>query len=191
VLACGYFKGLDGADATHSCDQVGEKSEWRHKLDLRNVMAYIVNKKCDARQPCMTCVDKNKSAACKYEGSRSSGNVPPTPPMSQSKDVLAGSGSNESGSSCYLEKVDQIPLSDVSVVQKILDVAEWSPRSTGSSFTILPSIHFRAIPRPLQIPLSFIPPERVQVSWVSGNDRDMTLYVFSLRFLEFSSDRRD
>jgi hypothetical protein len=191
VLACGYFKGLDGADATHSCDQDGEKSEWRHKLDLGNVMAYIVNKKCDARQPCTECVNKNRGTACKYEVSRSSGNVSPTPPMSQPKDALAGSGSSESGSSRSLEGVDLVPLSDVSVVQKTLDVAEWSPRSTGSSFTILPSIHFRAIPRPLQIPLSFIPPERVQVSWVSGNDLDMTLYVFSVRFLEFSSDRRN
>jgi hypothetical protein len=191
VLACGYFKGLDGADATHSCDQVGEKSGWRHRLDLGNVMAYIVNKRCDAREPCMTCVDKNKSAACKYKGSRSSGNVPPTPPMSQSKAVLVGSGSNESGSSCYLEKVDQVPLSDVSVVQKILDVTGWSPRSTGSSFTILPSVHFRDIPRPLHIPSSFIPPERIQVSWVSESDRDMTLYVFSLQPRKFSSDRRN
>jgi hypothetical protein len=160
-------------------------------LDRGNVRAYIVHKKCDARQPCTTCVNKNRGTACKYEGSRSSGNVPPTPPMSQSEDALAGSGSSESGSSRSLEKVDLVPLSDVSVVQKTLDVAEWLPRSTGSSFTILPSVHFRAIPRPLHIPLSFIPPERVQISWVSGNDLDMTLCVFSLRFLKFSSGRRN
>jgi hypothetical protein len=216
VLACGYSKGLDGADATHSCDQVGEKSEWWHKLDLGDVRAHYVHKKCDARQPCTTCVNKNKSTACKYEGSRSSGNMPLRPLMPRPKDVLGtGSGSSEPGSSGslfvgsherpsspqerfergppppILEKVDRVLPPGGSAAQKALDVAKWSPRSIEPSFKILPSIHFRAIPRPLRMPLSLIPPERVQVSRATGSDLDMALYVFSLRARKFSSDRRD
>jgi hypothetical protein len=179
------------------------------------VRVYFVHKKCDARQPCTTCVNKNTGAACEYEGSRSCGYTPPNPPTPQSKNALAGSGSSEFGSSGsssvgsherpssppnrfergppppILEKVDRVLPPGGSVVQTALDVTEWSPRSTGTSFKILPSIHFRAIPRPLRMPLSLIPPERVQVSRATGSDLDMALYVFSLRVRKFSSDRRD
>jgi len=51
-----------------------------------------------------------------------------------------------------------------------------------SSFTVLPSIHLQAIHRPLRISLSLIPPERVQVSSITGGDFDMSLYVL-FRFL--------
>lgn len=76
----------------------------------------------------------------------------------------------------YDETVSYIS-SDVSVVQKHPGTTKCAPRLAVSSFTILPSIHFR-IPRPLQIPLSLIPPEHVQVSYIAGNDLDMFLYVF-------------
>ena len=46
--------------------------------------------------------------------------------------------------------------------------------------TVLPSIQFRTIPRPLQVPLSLVPPERVQVSPIAGGDLDMTLCVLSV-----------
>ena len=48
------------------------------------------------------------------------------------------------------------------------------PSPTVSPFT---SIHFRTMPWPLQIPLSLIPPEYVEISPVARNDLDMTLYV--------------
>ena len=70
------------------------------------------------------------------------------------------------------------PSSDVSAARHIHATTEYLPRSTVSSFTVLPSIHFRTIPRPLRVPLSLIPPERVQVSSVAEGDLDMTLYVF-------------
>jgi len=69
------------------------------------------------------------------------------------------------------------PSSDISVMQHTHDTADYVPRPTVSSFTVLPSIHFRTIPRPLQVPLSLIPPERVQISPIAGGDLDMTLCV--------------
>ena len=71
------------------------------------------------------------------------------------------------------------PSSDVSVVQSTCGTVERVPRLPGSSFTILPSIHFQTIPRPLRIPLSFVPPEHMQVSSVTESELDMTLCVFS------------
>lgn len=136
---------------------------------------------------------------CRYEGSRSSGKRPTPRP----KDVLVWSDSKESGPSHSLpldlrggssinpgqseretlppidEKVASAPLSDGSVAADALGVTECPLRPTATSFAILPSISFQTVPRPLRIPLSLVPPERVQVSWVSGSDLDMTLYVFS------------
>jgi len=71
------------------------------------------------------------------------------------------------------------PLSDVSTMRNIPDTTERVPRPVVSSFTVLPSIHFRTIPLPLQLPLSLIQPERVQVSPIAGGDLGMTLYVLS------------
>ena len=70
------------------------------------------------------------------------------------------------------------PSPGVSVVQHTHHATECVPSPTVSSFTVLSSIHFRTIPRPLQIPLSLIPPERVQISPIAGGDLDMTLWVF-------------
>lgn len=196
----------------HSCDQGEKKRESRHKLDPGNVRAHSVHKKCDARQPCTTCANKNRGAACKYEGSRSRDNPPLKPPTPQRKDALAGPDSSESDSSrspsvdanekplvppyqsereippLIPGRANPAPSLDGSL--KGLGIAEWSLCSTESSFTTLPSIHFRAIPRPLGIPLSLIPPERVQVSRFPGSDQDMSLCVFSLRLRKFSSGRR-
>jgi len=69
------------------------------------------------------------------------------------------------------------PSSGVSVVQDIHSTMACVPYAAVSSFTVLPSIHFRRIPRPLPVPLSLIPPERVQISPNAGGDLDMTLYV--------------
>jgi len=68
------------------------------------------------------------------------------------------------------------PSPDVSATQDIHSTG-YVPRTTVSSFTILPSIHFRRIPRPFPVPLSLIPPERVQISSNAGGDLDMTWYV--------------
>ena len=69
------------------------------------------------------------------------------------------------------------PSSDTSIVWNTHDTTECVPRLPVSSFTVLPSIHSRAVPQILQVPLSLISPERVQVSPVAGGDLDMTLYV--------------
>jgi hypothetical protein len=194
VVAGDDFKELGRADAKHPYNQGEKKREWRHKSGLGYVKTHSVHKKCDAKEPCTTCVNKNRGSTCKYEGSRSRGDVPSNSPMPKPKDFLARSDSSEPGSS-YPSPFDLfarssaplVPWSDGSVAQKTLGVTEWSPRSTGSSFTILPSINFLTIPRPLHTSLSLIPPERVQVSWVAGNDLDMALYVFVIRSLKFSS----
>ena len=72
------------------------------------------------------------------------------------------------------DSIAPCPSSDVSVVRYIHNATKRVPHPVPYSFTILPSIHLRTIPRPLQIPLSFIPPEHVQVSRVAGSDMDMT-----------------
>ena len=71
------------------------------------------------------------------------------------------------------------------VARDAYDITKRVPRTNVSPFTVLPSIHFRTIPRPLQIPLSLIPPERVQISPIAGSDLDMTLCVL-FRFLYFA-----
>ena len=87
-----------------------------------------------------------------------------------------------------LEEVEPVPLSDSSAAGKVLDIVgcPWHP-----AFAIIPSTLFQTIPRPLQMPLSLIHPEHMQVSWVSASDLDMALYVFPLRLRKLSSDRRD
>ena len=158
-----------------------------------NVRAHTVCKKCDAKQPCTTCVTKNRGAGCKYaEGSRSSADTPPKPQNCPPKDALpAGSGSSNSLSLNFsenssapperkpalliLEKAAPVSSSDTSATEKPLTVVACPLRPVASSFEILPSIHLQTIPQPLRIPFSFIPPERVQVSGNGGSDLDMTL----------------
>jgi len=76
------------------------------------------------------------------------------------------------------------PPSGVLTVRNVHDTSECIPHPTVPPFTVLPSVYFRVIPWPLQVPLSLIPPERVQVSPIAGSDLDMTLYVL-VRFLRF------
>jgi len=73
------------------------------------------------------------------------------------------------------DEVVSDPPPDALVLRNVHDTAECIPRPTN---TVLPSVHFRRIiPWPLQVPLSLVPPERVQVSPIAGGDLDMTLYV--------------
>ena len=146
-------------------------------------------------------MNRDRIAACTYGRSRSSGNVPPRPPRPSPTDgtLPALSDSSEPSSSYSLspdlrerssmlskqlewkpsprgpDKVVPAPSSGASVAKKAPGAAEHPPRSTLSSFTIIPSIHFQTIPRPLHLPLSAISPEHVQVSCVSGDDLGMTL----------------
>ena len=156
-------------------------------------------------------MNKNKGAACKYEGSHHSDKAPPKYPSSPPKDVLmAWSDSNESAysqpsppdspegpsvqpgqreqerSPLVRENVVPVPPSDASVTMKAPGVTECTLPPTAFPLTVHPSIHFQTIPRPLRIPLSLIPPERLQVSWVAGSEMDMKLYVFSRRPREYS-----
>jgi hypothetical protein len=66
--------------------------------------------------------------------------------------------------------------SGVPTKQKAHDPAKRVPQN-ATSFTILQSIHFQTIPRPLRIPLSLIPPEHLRVSDVPGGELDLTLCV--------------
>ena len=80
-------------------------------------------------------------------------------------------------------EIELDPSLGVSVAQDTTDThdtTECVSRPLVSSFTVLPSIDFRAIPRLLQIPLSLIPPERVQISPITGGDLCMSLYVLRL-----------
>ena len=102
---------------------------------------------------------------------------PPPPPLAPYEQPQTPSS--------YLRSVVELgPSSDVAVVRRTCGAMECAPRPTVSSFTVLPSIHFRTIPRPLQVPLLLIPPERVQISPIAGGDLDMTLCVL-FRFLGF------
>ena len=97
--------------------------------------------------------------------------------------LLTLSNSSEPASSLppplALYEGPQAPSSDVSIVRHTYNTEGCAPRPTVS-FTVLPSIHFRAIHRPLHVPLSLIPPERVQISPIAGGDLDMTLCVLSI-----------
>ena len=79
---------------------------------------------------------------------------------------------------CMRDEVVLDPSSDAQVVQEIHGTMERVPHLTASFFKILPSIHFRTIPRPLRAPLSLIPPEHAYISCISGGDLAMTLCVF-------------
>ena len=172
------------------------------------------HQKCDAKQPCTTCVNRDGGAECTYElrqqphpagtfqtsfAYTSPGPPTGTPPGGL---LLTFPSSRESASPIPLSlppcerpstltvelsrelsprihnEVMEGPTSNVSVAQEIHGAMECIPPLTGSSFTILPSIHFQTIPRPLRVPLSFFPPEHIQVSSTARNDLDMTLCVF-------------
>ena len=49
--------------------------------------------------------------------------------------------------------------------------------STGSKFSILPSLRLSIVPRPIHIPLSFFPPENFQVTGGTPGNREMSLYA--------------
>ena len=193
------------------------------------------HQKCDARQPCTTCVDKDAVVKCMYvplQPSRPRGadvflvprggasdppgisasphqtpadgfsfHEPQIDPRSNPA-VLARSESSEAASSLSVslplcerrplkstvrlspelssllhDEIVPSPLSDISIVY---DVKECASHPVKSPFTILPSVNFSTIPRLLQMPFPLIPPERVQVSCLSGSDLDMTLCVFGL-----------
>ena len=182
-------------------------------LDLRDVEAQPLLKRCDAKQPCSTCVNKDRGATCIYGQPCSSRNVAAKRSMFPPTDALpARSDSREPGHPhppslgfregslappeqferrpppLMLETVVPVPLSDASAIEKTLHIVErpWYP-----TFAILSSVHFGTIPRPLRGPSSLVPPEYMQVSWVSGSDLDMTLYVFFLRLRKCSSYWRD
>ena len=107
--------------------------------------------------------------------SESASSLPPPPPLAPYERSLALSSRVQG-------EMALDPSSDVAVVQDIQSTTECVPHPTVSSFTVLPSIHFRRIPRPLLVPLSLIPPEHAQLSSNAGGDLDMTLYVL-FRFL--------
>ena len=155
--------------------------------------------KCDAKQPCTTCVDKDRVASCAYGRLRSSGNTTPGPIRSPSRDItpLALSDSSEPSSSHSsslglrersltppeqperepsphsLDEVVPVPPSNALVVGKAPRPTDHHPHPTIFSFTVLPSIHFQTVPRPLHVPLSDIPPEYTQVSSIAGDDLGM------------------
>ena len=169
------------------------------------------HQKCDTKQPCATCVNREAGADCAYGPQprrprlatrfQTSVNTSSGPPTGTPSDVLTLSSFRESTSPLFpfLPSREQPststpelpqelsprihdgvvvgPSSNVSVVQEIHGAMECVPPLTGFSFTILPSIHFRTIPRPLRVPLPFPPPEYIQVSSIVRNDLDMTLCV--------------
>ena len=150
--------------------------------------------KCDAKQPCKACLKREMGDVCTYEGSCPSVNVPRRLPRSPPREIfldLPVPDSSASGPSYFLlpdlcerpltppRQLEWRPSSDALVANIPPEVTEYPPGPTVPSFTILPSVHFQTIPRPLPLPLSVIPPERVQVSSVALNDQDMTLCVFN------------
>ena len=76
-------------------------------------------------------------------------------------------------------QIGLVHSSDVSVLRSTCSTTEHIPCLAGSSFEILPSIHFQTIPRPLRVPLSPVLPEYTRVFSVAGSELDMILCVFS------------
>ena len=167
------------------------------------------HQKCDAKRPCTTCVKKGSGDRCTYElrqlSHPTSSNFgllsAPSPSLLTSPNSSSISPSfapckRSSKPTARLQwefsphvhnEIVPSPSLNVSVVQKIHCITDCVPRLIASSFTILPSIHFRTIPRPLRIPLSPIPLKHIQVSSVSENDLDTILCVF-FRLQNFHRD---
>ncbi|KAF9779633.1 hypothetical protein BJ322DRAFT_370638 [Thelephora terrestris] len=166
--------------------------------------------KCDAKQPCTTCVKKDRIATCTYEGFRftSNGLLVASPDSSESRssrslhvDLPKRSSMPpeqlERGRSLLvLDKVVPVPLSDAPAGEKPPAASVCPARSTPSPFTVLPSIHFQTIPRPFRTPLSVIPPECMQLSGVAENDLDLSIRLNALCRLNklglyFTKERQD
>ena len=187
-----------------SCDQTEKKSERPYiSSQLQKARELIPPQKCDAKHPCTTCVDRDRIAECQYGRCRSIRDAPLSPARSPPRDIThpALSDSSEPSSSHFLSpdlrkrssappkqlewkpaprvlyKVVPDPSSNASVVENAPGSTGHPPCPAVSSFTVLPSVHFQTIPRPLQIPLSVICPEYMQVSSVAGDDQGMILYV--------------
>ncbi|KAF9783513.1 hypothetical protein BJ322DRAFT_158918 [Thelephora terrestris] len=158
--------------------------------------------RCDAKHPCTTCVNRDRGAGCVYKKTRSSDNVPPRPQKSPPRDApfLASSDPSGSGSSYFrhygllersstpaeqpaldvcLQMVPVPPLNPT-VAEQVFGATEYPPPPTLPPLTTLPSIRFQAVPRPLSLPLSVIPPERLQVSNASGCGLDMAFRLKAL-----------
>ncbi|KAF9779641.1 hypothetical protein BJ322DRAFT_368458 [Thelephora terrestris] len=139
--------------------------------------------RCDAKQPCTTCVERHRTATCTYERSPSIGIVPPRPLRSRpgKAPLLAPPNSIIHPDPCERPPPPpRVPSSSVSVITKPRAATECPPSPTVPSLTTLPSICFQTIPRPLSQPLSVIPPERLQVSDASGCGLDMTFRLKAL-----------
>ena len=159
------------------------------------------HQRCDGKRPCTTCVNGERGAGCTYEpwqpSRRASTKLP-----SISHNSASGSPSicilppRVSANGCSFPESPTRPPSDIPLLTRSNSslptalsrcgrsptptpqyLSELAPLPTVSSFTVLPSVHFRIIPRPLRVPLLLIPPERVQISSTARSDLDMILYV--------------
>jgi len=161
------------------------------------------HQRCDGKRPCTACVNGEREAGCTYEPwqpprtgtkrlpvSRNSTSGPPNPralpPQASANGcsfpeclacppsdipLLTWSNSNESAPNL------PTPLShnERPLISTTQYPSELAPRSAVSSFTVLPSIHFRTIPRALRVPLLLVPPEHVRISSTARSDLDMIL----------------
>jgi hypothetical protein len=184
AISTGGSVSCDSLAARQKKDVSGDVS----RTEIRNRQGQSCQQKCDAKQPCTTCLKRDRVAACTYERSRSSANISPRLPRSPTKSSKfvyfhhvppdpherPSTPPERLESPHVLDEAALVLSPSTSAVEKAHGVTECPPPLITSSLTILPSIHFQRIPRPLPLPLSVIPPERKQVSWVSENDLDMT-----------------
>ena len=168
------------------------------RAKLRKHEDQFHQQKCDAKQPCTTCVKGDRSAACKYERSRSSREFPFKSPSPSPGRVLPAPSDSRSSYSLPLDPGERLQPSYVPdevvpvlspgtpAIGDVPGTTKRPPHHTVPPLTILPPVHVQAVPRPSPPPSSVISPERLQVSWVSGNDLGMSLYVVFLRVRKVS-----
>ena len=174
------------------------------KVESRERGLTSPHQRCDGKRPCMACVKGGRDAGCTYEPgqpsrrtsnkllsvSRNGSYCPPstrTSPLQASTNgcsflefltcppsktpLLNLSNSGESASDVPMPRSH----GERALVRKTRYSSELTPPPTVSSFTVLPSIHFRTIPRPSRVPLSLVPPEHVRISSTARSDLDMIL----------------
>ena len=133
-------------------------------------------------------MNRDGGAACTYERFRSASNALPKPVRSPPREVLTALPDSIRSlppdlcerPSTPLALLKWNPLPDDIVAKEAPGAIVYPPSPIASPFTVLPSIHFQTVPRLLLVPFSVIDPERVPVSWVSGDDLDMSVYVIFL-----------
>ena len=139
--------------------------------------------KCDAKEPCTTCIKSKSSSECVYDN-RVQLLPESIPPSHTIPDGLPG---QQPGDVDPVETSTSAPINAgmrSNTEMQLMPFREETPRPHQPSaeffFSFHPCLRFPSIPRPLHIPWSYSAPERFQVSDTTSSELDFSLCVFPL-----------